>query len=148
MIAPLSLFLAGMFVSSLDRDVTFTCRGLESFEIKAAYHVDAGGGSIRSKRGSFSAGFGLGPMIAEEVPAERRPGLRWMKIEHLGNATLRYGFDVRQKLLVATIIGAPMYRLINVVARPADQKQFVDLIRDLAVAPCTATSLPRAETPN
>jgi hypothetical protein len=79
---------------------------------------------------------------------EWRPGLRWMKIEHLGKATLRYGFDVHQKLLVATIIGAPMYRLINVAARPADQKQFVDLIRGLAVAPCTATWLPRAEAPN
>ena len=143
MIAPLSLFLAGMFVSSLERDITLTCHGLESFEIQATYHIDAGGGTIRSKRDSFTAGFSLGPMVAEAIPAERRPGLRWMKIERLGNATIRYGFDVRKKRLEATIVGAPMNRLINVVARPADPKQFVDLIRGLAVAPCMAPSRPR-----
>lgn len=145
MIASLSLFLIGMLVSSLDRETTFTCHGLENFEMQVTYHVDAGGGSIRSKRGSFSVGLSLGPMVAQAIPAERRPGLRWMKVERLGNATIRYGFDVRQKMLEATIVDAPMNHLINVFARPADQKQFVDLIRALAVAPCTVTSRPPGE---
>ncbi len=143
MIAPLSLFLVGMLVSPLERDVTSTCRGLEGFEIQVVYHVDAGAGTIRSKQGSFTAGLSLGPMVAEAVPAERRPGPRWMKVERLGKATIRYGFDVRQKMLEATIVEAPMNRLINVFARPTDQRQFVELIRGLAVAPCATASRPR-----
>src|ERR1700731_2253533 len=93
--------------SDMTREVEYRCIGLEAYEIRGVYDVDAGGGRIRSRGDPFSIGFTVGPMIAPFIPALRRAGLRWMKVENVGSATLRYGFDVKQKQLQATIVGAP-----------------------------------------
>jgi hypothetical protein len=122
----------------LEREITFDCRGLESYEIHGRYSVDAGVGNIRAADRSFVAGFSIGPMVEQAVPAERRAGLRWMKVESIGPATVRYGYDVKQNQLQATIVGASMSHVVNVFALPPKKVQFVTILRLLAVAPCKA----------
>jgi hypothetical protein len=123
--------------SNLDRQIEFTCHGLEAYEIRVNYHVDAGGGTIRSRSDNYSIGLGLGPMMEQVVPKRRPPGFRWIKVERIGTATLRYGYNVREKRLLATIVGAPVSSLVNLASRPDDTARFLSIARTLAKATCT-----------
>ncbi len=125
-----------LHADSLDRQIEYQCPGLEDFEIRVAYHVDAGGGSIRSRDGKLSIALAVGPMIAESIPSARRSGLRWMKTEQVGNATLRYGYDPKKRLLEATIRGSRMNSIVNLAAFAKDQDQFLMVARTLVGSPC------------
>jgi hypothetical protein len=129
--------------SPLDREIEYRCSGLEAYEIRATYHVDAGGGTIRSKTDPFSIAFSVGPMVEELIPAARRPGLRWMKTEALGKVTFRYGFDVKKKQVHATIIRAPINNIVNLAGLAKDQDRLVAIGRVLATARCTFRDLSR-----
>jgi hypothetical protein len=132
MILPTYLFAS----ADLDRELEFRCSGMDAYEIRGTYHVDAGGGSIRSKSDAFAIGFALGPMIAEDIPQARRPGLRWMKTEPVGNATLRYGYDVRRKQVRVTVVGAPLGGIINLAGKASDQDRLLSIARVLATSRC------------
>jgi hypothetical protein len=127
--------------SSMERQVELRCEGLEAYEIRVDYRVDAGSGSIRSRADGYSVGLGLGPMMEQAVPDRRPPGFRWYKVERVGNATLRYGYNVREKQLQATIVGAPMASLVNVVSRPGDTTRFLLIARTLATSRCSHASI-------
>ncbi len=115
------------------------CRGLEGYSISVEYNVDAGGGWIKSKNGYFAVGIDLGPMIEQRVPEQRRTGLTHLQVEQIGGATLRHAFDEKKQALVATIIGAPIGSVTNLIALPLDPKRFLAIARTLARAPCTRT---------
>lgn len=129
--------------SSFDYDFEVECRGLESYRILFSYRVDAGAGTILAKDGHTGFGLSLGPMTEELVPAERPAGFRWLKVEKVSKAVVRYGFKVKEKQLQATLIGAPLRSRMNVIARPETQEEFVAVIRALAVAPCKAIRIAR-----
>src|SRR6266446_5085565 len=139
MTAMLSVFLlvAAGAAPPMEKTLSFRCQGLEDYSIVVQYDVDAGGGMIRANGDGFSLGIGLGPMLEPLIPAERPAGLRWMKVERIGRATVRYGYVVRTKMLVATIEGAPIGLMTNLVARPKEQQRFLAIVRTLVTAPCT-----------
>ena len=118
-----------------DQALDFRCRGLEAYEIRVLYRVDAGTGSVRSKVDSYSIGLSLGPMAEELVPERRPGGFKWIKFEKVGKATLRYGQNVKSKQLQATIRGSSMNSLINLVA-VSDVERFTAVARALAGASC------------
>lgn len=129
--------------SGSEYDFELRCRRLENYQIMGSYRTDSGGGTIRAKDGHVGFGISLGPMTEVLVPAERPAGFRWFKVEKVSKAIIRYGFKVKEKLLQATIIGAPLNSCVNVVGRPETQEEFVALIRTLAVAPCNGTRIER-----
>jgi hypothetical protein len=132
-----AIFFAFLLGSSMDRQIELRCEGLEAYEIRVDYGIDAGAGSIRSRADNYSVGLGLGPMIEQAVPNRRPPGFRWFKVERAGNTTLRYGYNVREKQLRATIVNAPLASLVNLVSRPNDTARFILIARTLARSRCS-----------
>lgn len=125
--------------SDLDRKYEFQCPGLEDFEIEVVSHVDSGGGTIRSKSTGRSLGIGVGPMQAELAPRSRPTGYRWYRSESIGTATLTYGLQPKKNLVQATILGAPVSSVVNLVARPDEQALLLSVARILATSQCTST---------
>jgi hypothetical protein len=117
--------------------IEFQCRGLEAYEIRGTHDVDWVWGTIRSKSGNVTIGFTIGLPVRQEVPAERPPGFRTYKIERIGRVLFRYGLNVRENLMKATLIGAPMDLQVNLVAHPRSKEEFMAVARTLATAPCT-----------
>jgi hypothetical protein len=142
-IAVATLIAANLLGSpGTDRKFEYRYPGLEGYEIRGTYDVDAGLGIIQSKTGSFSIALALGPMVVQSIPPTRRAGLRWMKTETLGSATLRYGLDVRQKQLEATILGAQINSVVNLAGSPSDQNRFLEVARALATSQCRLIRAP------
>src|SRR2546428_14187353 len=102
--------------ANAEESVVYECKGLEAFRVEGTHDVDWTWGNIRAKNGSAVIGFSLGPMVAEAVPLERPPGFRSYSVEHLGSVELRYGFKVASKQFQATLIGAPIYRKLNLIS--------------------------------
>jgi hypothetical protein len=131
-----------------ERTFVYTCPGLDQYEIQVVHGVDSGGGSVRRSGHGSSIGIGLGPMQEELAPRRRPPGYRWYQSERIGLATLTYGLainadtltngqHVRRQSLRATIFGAPISSIVNLVADPNDETEFLAVARTLAVARCT-----------
>jgi hypothetical protein len=142
---PLVLILsATLQAQTFERRMTFTCRGLEAYEIGAMVDVDFGTGTIRSKsEPEFVVAFSFG-IVAAAVPAQRPPGFRTFDVEKVGGTTLRYGLNVPQRRMHATLTGAPLHPpLLNLYGQSQDAKRFVMLARQLAIAPCKRTSSSR-----
>jgi hypothetical protein len=128
--------------SPAQHDFDIRCSGLESYDIRGSTDVDWSFGNVRSKTDSFVAGFTAGPMVAIAIPEERPPGFRWLREEKIGTVVLRYGLNVREKQLQATMFGANFSRRLNLVTRPGNEKRFIELTRALAVAQCRWNRLP------
>lgn len=122
------------------RTFDLRCKGLEEYAIVLKYGVDFGYGTITSKRNRYNVELDTGFSTAALVPEERRAGLRWMKVEKIGKATLCYGYDVKKRMLEATIFGCPITMQCNLAAPATDQKHFVAIARALAAATCTHTA--------
>jgi len=105
-----------------EESVVYVCKGLEAFRMEGTHATDWTWGNIRAQQGSTAIGFSLGPSAPEIVPSKRPPGFRSYTIQHLGSVDLRYGFNVRRNQFEATLIGAPIYRKLNLVSRPADRE--------------------------
>src|SRR5262245_45998021 len=137
----LMILLAGAIMpSELDRCFQAQCQGLEAYDIRGSYHVDFGGGTIRSKQHDVSFVFSMGT-VRSVAPSARPPGFRWYKEESLSTATIRYGLKVREKQLQATIIGAPLSYRLNVFGAPGTEEEFLALLRTLAMARCATTRI-------
>ena len=117
--------------------IEFKCRGLENYEIRGTHNVDWAWGAIRAKDGSVSIGFAVGLMVVEAVPAKRPAGFRSFKVERIGNVVLRYGLNVREKQMQATLIGAPMNPHVSLVAQVRHAEELLTLARMLARAKCS-----------
>jgi hypothetical protein len=145
----LALWLAALLLADhparrfpAQHDFEIRCLGLESYDIRASTDVDWSWGTFRSKRDSYAVGFTGGDMVAVQVPKGRPPGFRWVKEEKIGSVVLRYGLNVRTKKLEATMSGAKLSDLLNLVAQPASETRFLELARAIAVAPCQWRRLP------
>ena len=137
------ILLATAGVPDLTRVLAYKCDGdgLEQWDIRGTYHVDAGGGVMRS--GGTSFGFSVGPMTAPLVPTKRPPGFRWFRVEKRAGAVLAYGFNVREKQMQATIFGAPFGTPFNIVGAPEQEKTFVTVVRVLSRADCEVKATSR-----
>jgi hypothetical protein len=127
--------------SGLDRTFEYQCPGLEDFQIQLVHHVDSGGGTIRSKATGRSLGIGVGPMVEELAPRRRPAGYRWYTSETVGVATVTYGLASEPNLVHATIIGAPMSKVVNLAGKPEDQALLLSVARILAASQCTWTRI-------
>ena len=122
-----------------EHPIDVKCRGLEQYEIRGTQNVDWVYGNIRARDRQVTIGFAIGSMVEEVVPAERPPGFRTFKTERIGNVLLRYGLNVRDKQMQATLIGAPMCSRVNLISHPKHAEELLVLARALAVSPCEVT---------
>lgn len=122
-----------------DRPVRFECRGLEAYEIAGTYNIDWAYGNIRAKNRSVVVGFSLGPMVDVLVPTERPSGFRTFHVERLNKVRLSHGHNVRKNEYQATLLGAPMDGVVNLVGSPKDRTRLLAIARALADSPCRET---------
>ena len=118
--------------------VHFECSGLEAYDVSGNLDVDWVWGSIRARPSGRSIAFTMG-LVNELVPVDRPAGFRSYNVEKLGSATLRYGVNVKQKQIQATLTGAPLDMHVNLAAPIKQQKELLSIARVLSSAPCKAT---------
>jgi hypothetical protein len=112
------------------------CRGLEAYDIQGTQDVDWAWGTIRAKDGSIQVAFAMGVMTGELVPAQRPPGFRTFKVARVGRALLRYGCNVPKNQIQATLLGARLDPVVNLIGAPKNAPRFVEIAKILATAPC------------
>jgi hypothetical protein len=78
-------------------------------------------------------------MVEELVPENRPAGFRTFKVEHHRNVDVRHGYFVKNRQYQATLIGAPMNRVVNLVAQPKDRERLLAIARLLVASPCRVT---------
>ena len=122
--------------SSLRRPFEVRCEGLETLHIRGTYNVDWGWGTLESARDGLRLGLYVGPLTEMLIPERRPPGFRWLKEEKIGRTVLRYGLNVYENQMQATIVGKPVFTQINLAGDPKKADRFVAVVRALAAAKC------------